>query len=461
MNPDIFIGVDAGTSLIKSIAFSRSGDVIASASVPNVYEVLRNGGAEQDMARTWRDVSATLRRLGEKVPDLARRTAAIAVTGQGDGTWLIDADGEPVAPGWLWLDVRATDIADAMIARADYHRHYETTGTALNACQQSMQLAWLKRERPDILARATAALHCKDWLYFKLTGERATDPSEASFTYGDFRKRDYAPEILARFGIESEARLLPPIVDGARSAGEVVLNPGQSGYTMPFPGTGMVAQMQSNMAASLNVDWLADIARQALAQAGVEKPRETILSGFDDAVLNAPPAGCVYHPYISQAGERGPFLDRNARAQFVGLSQGTTFAGLLRGVYEGLSFAARDCYEAMGAVPREIHVAGGVAKSPAMRRILASVLGAPVRTMHRDEAGAAGAAMIAAVQLGSYPDMTACAAEWCDPHLGDFVEPDPGLAMRYDDLFGLYKALRHAVQPSWKRLAEIRDTAMA
>jgi erythritol kinase len=469
------------------------------------------------MARTWTDVAATLRELGDKVPGLASRTAGIAVTAQGDGLWLIDSAGEPVAPAWLWLDVRATDIADAVVARPDYHRHYETTGTALNACQQSVQIAWMKREQPEVLARAGTALHCKDWLYFKLTGERVTDPSEASFTYGDFRTRDYAPEVIARFGIEAEARLLPPIVDGAskahpltaraaaetglrqgtpvvlgyldvicvalgagllsdganrgcsvlgstgmhmrlaRSAGDVVLNPGQSGYTMPFPGTRMVAQMQSNMAASLNVDWLAGIVCDELARAGVTKTRESLLSGLDEAVLAAPPAACVFHPYISPSGERGPFLDRNARAQFVGLSQEMKFPALLRAVFEGLALAARDCYAAMGAIPHEIHVAGGVARSRAVRSILAAALGAPVRTMNRDESGAAGAAMIAAVSLGIYPDMPACAAAWCDPSLGPFVEPDPALVGVYDELFAVYRDLRHAVQPSWKRLAALRD----
>jgi erythritol kinase len=516
MTADIIIGIDAGTSLIKSIAFNLGGEVVAEAMVPNSYETLPNGGAEQDMARTWTCVATTLRQLVDKVPDLAERTLAISVTGQGDGTWLIDADGEPVAPAWLWLDVRATDIADDILAKSSYPQHYATTGTALNACQQSVQLAWLKRERPDILKRATTAFHCKDWLYFKLTGVRATDPSEAMFTYGDYRTHAYAPELLALIGIEEEARLLPAIVDGtrtahplhpvvarslglrahtpvilgyldvicvgvgagilspnadrgctilgstgmhmrlSRSAEDVVLNPGQSGYTMPFPASSMLAQMQSNMAASLNIDWISDLALQILGQAGVEGSKEDILCGFDPAVQAAPSAAVVYHPYISRSGERGPFLDQNARAQFTGLSRDTTYAGLLRSVYEGLSMAARDCYTAMGGVPREVHIAGGVAKSQAMRRILASTLGAPIRTMNRQEVGAAGAAMMATVNLGLYTDMAACAAEWVDPYLGEVTMPDPALTAVYDELFTVYRSLRRAVQPAWNQLAQLQ-----
>ena len=517
MAPDILIGIDAGTSMIKSVAFTLGGATVAVAAVPNNYEVLRNGGAEQDMAQTWRHVARTLRDLGDKVPDLERRVVAVAVTAQGDGTWLIDAAGEPVAPSWLWLDVRATDIAEAIVADPAYPHHYRTTGTALNACQQSVHLAWLKQHRPEVLARAATAFHCKDWLYFKLTGERVTDPAEASFTYGDFRRRDYAWDLLEPLGIVEERRLLPPVVDGtrvsyplqasaaaetglqeglpvilgsldvicvgvgagvvtagadrgctilgstgmhmrpARSAAEVVLNPGRSGYTMPFPGSPMLAQMQSNMAASLNVDWLVDQAREVLAQAGVERSREAILSGFDPAVATEPPGSAVYHPYISEAGERGPFLDRHARAQFFGLSQSTRFAGLLRGVYEGLAMAALDCYGAMGGVPDVIHVAGGVAKSRAVRTILASVLGVPIRTLDQEEVGAAGAAMMAAVQIGLYPDIAACAGDWVEPHLGPSIPPDLALKPIYRELYEVYRTLRRAAEPSWATLAWIRS----
>ena len=111
MTRDILIGIDAGTSVIKAVAFSLAGEQIAVAARPNVYQTLGGGQVEQDMHRTWADCAATLRELTERVPDLARRVAALAVTAQGDGTWLIDADGEPVGGGLLWLDSRAASLA--------------------------------------------------------------------------------------------------------------------------------------------------------------------------------------------------------------------------------------------------------------------------------------------------------------------------------------------------------------
>ncbi|MCB1490623.1 MAG: carbohydrate kinase, partial [Rhodobiaceae bacterium] len=133
---DVLIGIDAGTSVIKSIAFDLKGRQIAVHAVPNSYETLPGAGAVQDMARTWTDTVATLAGLAQKVPNLAARTAAIAVTAQGDGTWLIDREGHPVGKGWLWLDARAADIVDAYRASPEDARRYELTGTGLVACQQ-------------------------------------------------------------------------------------------------------------------------------------------------------------------------------------------------------------------------------------------------------------------------------------------------------------------------------------
>jgi erythritol kinase len=517
MTRDILIGVDAGTSVIKSVAFTTTGEQIAVAAVPNHYDAVPCGGIEQDLSRTWTDTAATLRQLGECIPDLSRRVVAIGVTGQGDGTWLIDAAGDPVAPGWLWLDSRAASIAEDFIGHPAYPAHYESTGTGVNACQQSVQLVWLKRHRPEIIVRAATAFHCKDWLYFRMTGRRVTDPSEANFTFGDFRTRQYRPGILRALDAADCERLLPPIVDGRRESDQlqstaaretglpegtpvvlayldvictalggglldrdgsigcsifgstgmhmrlamtpdrVQLNSERSGYTMAFPVSDACAQMQSNMAATLNIDWLLDLAREILAMADVERSRRHLLAGMDDSVLAAAAGSAIFHPYISPAGERGPFLEPAARAQFTGLQASAGYFALMRAVYEGLCFAARDCYAAMGAAPEEVRVAGGAARSLALRRILASVLRSRVRAVAREEAGASGAAMIAAVQQRLFPDMPACVGTWVDPLLGEAEGADEQLAATYDTLFPIYLETRKAMRPIWRSLRSVRD----
>jgi erythritol kinase len=518
---DILVGIDAGTSVIKAVAFSLDGRQIAVAGRRNSYDQPQPGHVEQDMARTADDVAAALRDLAELVPDLSGRIVALGVTAQGDGTWLVDAENKPVGGGLLWLDSRAMPIVEAHMRSPAYARHYALTGSGLNACMSSSQIAWMKQHQPERLVKAARTLHCKDWLYFCLTGAFATDPSEANFTFGNFRTRRYEPEILDAMGIGDCVRLLPPVLDGtvtthplteeaARRTGlpqglpvalgyidvvcaalggglydpsvragvtvfgttgmhmgltpdaeAVTLNESRSGYTMAFPVPGAVSQMQSNMAATLNIDWLLKVAGEAAALGGASLSRDALLAAMDPAVLAARPVSALYHPYIVEAGERGPFLDANARAQFSGLSQETTYAGLMRGVYEGLALAARDCYASMGEVPQEVRIAGGAARSKAIRLILASMLGASVRTVDREETGAAGAVMIASVAIGLHPDMAACARAWIGPALGEATMPDAALAETYQAAFPVYRAIRDHMTAPWAAMAALRRSPAA
>src|SRR5262249_49701095 len=106
----LILALDSGTSVIKAVAFDLEGRVVATAGGPNSYETKPGGVVEQDMAATWTEAAAVLQALAEKVPNLPRRAKVLAVTGQGDGTWLVDDEGEAVAPAWLWLDSRAAGI---------------------------------------------------------------------------------------------------------------------------------------------------------------------------------------------------------------------------------------------------------------------------------------------------------------------------------------------------------------
>jgi erythritol kinase (D-erythritol 1-phosphate-forming) len=513
---DLIVAIDAGTSVIKAVAFDLDGNQVATASRPNSYAAGAGGAVEQDMARTWRDTIAVLRALAEDSADVTRRAAALAVTGQGDGTWLVDKAGAPAAPAWLWLDSRAAGLVRELDADGTRRRMYEHTGCGLNACNQSVQLAWMQRNTPAILDRAASAHHCKDWLYFGLTGRRATDISEGVFTFGDFRTRRYVPEILDWMGLSSRRHLLPELVDGAQvthalteavagetglpsglpvslgsvdvactalggglyepgrnvgcsiigstamhmrfvpEAATLALAPEPGGYTMAFPVPGAAAQMQSNMAATLNIDWIVDVARDAARALGHEVGRKEALAALDARVLGAQSEAILYHPYIHEAGERGPFVNAEARAQFVGLSTQTGFIDLVRAVYDGLALAARDCYGAMGHVPDEIRVAGGAARSKALKLLLASALGVPVRESFREEAGAAGAAMMAAVAIGALPDLGTAVARWVTPNLRGIIQPDSALQRRYDQLFPIYVEARRAMPPIWADLAEVR-----
>jgi erythritol kinase (D-erythritol 1-phosphate-forming) len=236
----------------------------------------------------------------------------------------------------------------------------------------------------------------------------------------------------------------------------VKLNADRSGYTMCMPHPEHVAQIQSNMASTLNIDWLLDLALGVLKDQGVLKTRKDVLSGLDDKIMAQEPGQIIYHPYISHAGERGPFLNANARASFIGLETGVGFNGMMRSVFEGICLAARDCYEAMGGVPPEVRVTGGATKSKALLLLLASALNANVRVVKREEAGASGAAMIAAVQQKIYADMACIAHDWIDQKLGNITKPDAQLTGIYNGLFGLYKDSRTTLRHTWQGLADLR-----
>ncbi len=512
---DLLVGIDAGTSVIKAVAFTLQGHQVAAAAVPNRYGTRPDGSAFQDLNETWADCAQTLRSLGDKVENLARRVAAVAVTAQGDGTWLVGAGDQPVTEAWLWLDARAAPAVPRLNAVATQRARFEATGTGLNTCQQGVQLAHMDTTQPELLDRAEVALHCKDWLYLKLTGVRATDPSEASFTFGNFRSRAYDDGVLDALGLTKRRGLLPPIVDGtmathplsAEAAGEtgllqgtpvslgyvdmvmtalgagvhtgegraacstvgstgvhmravkaedVVLNAEGTGYVIALPIPGVVTQVQTNMAATLNLDWALRLAGDLMADAGREPTHAELVGRINGWMEGSRPGAVLFHPYISEAGERGPFTNANARAGFVGFNTTHRFPDMLRAVVEGLGMAARDCYAAMGPLPEELRLTGGAARSKALRGILGAATGAATRVSAREEAGAAGAAMMAAVAVGAYASMEACIAEWVTPLLGDAEAPDPELAKTYAGMFPAYLAARQALEPVWNAMAAAR-----
>lgn len=516
---DLIIGIDAGTSVIKSVAFTLDGQQLAECSTPNVYAILDDGGVEQDLSLTWKKTVETLIGLAHKLPDIANRCAAISVTGQGDGTWLIDKQGEPVGGGLLWLDARAGDIVDTWRAGEYERQRFQITGTGLAACQQASQLVWMKSHAPERITQSHTAFHCKDWLYYKLTGQRVTDTAEGCFTFGDFRTRQYSHEVIELLGLEDCESLLPPMLNGmdeqhplsadasaltgllsgtpvvlgfldvictglgaglydkhssigctivgstgihmrlVHSADEVSLNEHCTGFTMAMPMANTYVQVQSNMSCTLNIDWLLDVAIDLLQSQGVTKSRSDLLSSVDDWVGQATNRGeILYQPYISDAGERGPFIDASARAGFIGINSRHRFGDMMNAIVEGLALAARDCYSAMGGAPSEIRLTGGAARSQSLRRVFANTLGANLRTCAREEAGAAGAAMMATVGIGHYSNMDDCVNTWVAPHLGELEDFDANEKRHMDDVFDNYVSSRLALSDLWKTQTGLRHS---
>lgn len=513
-NRDIILGLDSGTSVVKAVAFDLEGTQLACASVRNTYYRGEGGAAQQSMTQTWQDAVNAMRKLGEQVENLNARVVAIAVTAQGDGSWLVGADNQPIGDAWIWLDARAASTVEQLNHSALAGARFNATGTGLNTCQQGSQLAHMDRHFPALLEHCEVALHCKDWLYLNLTGVRATDPSEASFTFGNFRHQRYDDTVIAALGLEHRRDLLPEIIDGtqithpltreaaaltglavgtpvclgyvdmamtALGAGvhtgeantacsivgstgvhlravaidDVWLNPAQTGYVIPLPWPGYVTQVQTNMASTLNLDWLLKVASDLLNSFGCEADHARLVAHIDRWLSEAKPGSLLYHPYISIAGERGPFVNSEARASFIGLSYNHQFGDLVRAVIEGIGMAARDCYQAMGgALPGELRLTGGAIRSAHLRQILSACIGVPVRSSRREEAGAAGAAMMAAVAIGAYPTMQRCVETWVTPLLDPPEAPPAELVARYQHLFASYQQIRSDLPSVWHQLKQ-------
>ena len=235
-------------------------------------------------------------------------------------------------------------------------------------------------------------------------------------------------------------------------ADQITLNEMGTGYIMALPVPGLVTQMQSNMAATLNVDWLLNLISQLCGEFGHTLRPETMIQKLDRWLADTAAGQLIYHPFISEAGERGPFINAQARASFIGLAAHHSFPDMVRAIVDGLAMATLDCYRTIGPMPREIRMSGGAARSAGFRAAIASALGAPVRVSSREETGAAGAAMMSAVAIGAYSSMEDCVAEWVTPLLQESTPPEAQLEKAYAGLFDRYITSREALVPTWSKL---------
>lgn len=480
----MLIGLDAGTSVVKAVAFAADGAVLRVAARPIPTRSPQAGFAEQDVEEVAAAAGATIREAGGgEAPSL------VGVTGQGDGVWLLDAAGMPVHPAILWSDARAAGLVDRWMDDGTAERAYRRSGNMLFPGAAAPVLAYLQAHEPATLDAAATAGYCKDAIAQRLTGVRATDASDASLPFFDPRARRYDPALLDLYGLGHWARLLAPVDPSpaplrpltAAGAALCGLPPGTPVHAGPFdlcattigaglerPGDALVI-----VGTTLGCGVLTDRVETAGVPAGmllcmprpdrwlrvmpamVGTPSVEWLLGLTgsrreeiDPLLDASPAGAngvVCLPLLSPAGERAPFVDPAARGQFVGLSLESTRADLLRALCEGVAYAARHCLEAAGVgASGRVVLGGGGVRSAGWRRILADVLGRPVLLARQPETGARGAAMAALDAAGEAYDRAA----WTRPD--GIVEPDPDRAARYDAGYAFYRDRLEAARGNWR-----------
>lgn len=211
------------------------------------------------------------------------------------------------------------------------------------------------------------------------------------------------------------------------------------------------------MTGGLSIDWFVEnINAVGPTLFGATTGLADVISKLESQAAHSAPAGILFHPFMASAGERAPFVDSFARAQLIGLSQSTSFAEVLRAIYEGVGFAARDCYEEMDRLPRKVHASGGASKSPLMVSILASTLGTPVAVLSKIEAGARGAALIAGLSAGAFSNLIDEAKKWRSVLHTVEHAPDPALQAVYAQAFLIYRKSYQNMHETWRALAAWR-----
>lgn len=468
----MIVGVDAGTSVVKAVAFDDAGAAVGVAARPTRTYTPAPGRNEQDLEEIIAATGDVIREVSAGEP-----VEALGITAQGDGLWLLDAEGRAVRPPILWSDARAASIVAEWMANGVAETAYRRSGNMLFPGAAAPLLAFLQESEPASLEKATTAGYCKDALLQRLTGARVTDASDASLPFCDPRTRQYDDELLAIYGVARWRHLLaevdafpPPSrhlsQEGANLTG---LSAGTPVHAGPFdlcatmlgaglhqPGEGLVilgttlgcgvltdrVDIREPMAGMLlalpDPDRWARVMPAMVGTPSLEWVLAITGSRRDelDALLvdSTPGAGGVLVlPFFAPAGERAPFVDPYARGQFVGVSLETTRADLVRAVCEGIAYAVRHCLVLAGLRPdAPVYLSGGGVRSAGWRQILADVLQRPLVLARQPEVGARGAAMAAMAALGQPVDRET----WTQPE--GIVSPNPELGAHYGDGMRFY-----------------------
>ena len=427
------------------------------------------------MREVYAAVVAVLEEVSGEEVELA------GLTGQGDGVWLLDRDGRPVRSAVSWMDGRAAELVDRWLADGTFETVFRRTGSAMFPGCPGPLLAWLDSHDPKSLDRATAAVYCKDMVFQRLTGapRATTDVSDASMPFLDPRTRAYDNRVVELLGLTHRRGLLAPVSDpvatgGAKGEGLPAGTPLANGpydlaacalgagVTRPGDGLLIVGTCLASLVATTGLDLSGEPAglhistdrpghwlRAMPAMVGtaaldwVLKTTGVAHDEVDTLLADTPPGahGVRVLPYFAPSGERAPFVEPRLRAELTGVSLESTPADLIRATCEGIGYAARHCLEAAG-LTGTLAVCGGGTRSPAWMRLLADVLGRPLRVVE-GEVGARGAVLAAAERYGIALDTDA----WTRPTA--VVEPDAGRAAYYAKGYADHLA----------RLAAARDRA--
>ena len=460
------VGIDVGTSGVKAIALSPTGEILARAEREYPLSTPQPGWAEQDPDDWARAADAAL-------ADLGVEPTAIGYSGQMHGLVALDENGDVLRPAILWNDQRTAAECAEIEERVGLERLIRLTGNRALTGFTAPKLLWLRNHEPETFSRIRHVLLPKDYVRFRRTGEHAIDVADASGTLlFDVANRRWSDDVLD--ALELPREWLPPSSESTEVAGAGDQAAGALGVGIDAPGplsvvlgtSGVVFAaldtyqpepearlhtfchavpgtwhaMGVMLSAAGSLQWL----RQALGGA----PYETLLA--EAAAWKPGTEGLLFQPYLQ--GERTPHADPDARGAFVGLQLRHDRGALTRAVLEGVAYGLRDSLELLRSVGVDAQVgriSGGGARSELWTTIVASVLGLPLERTEAEEGAAFGAALLGGIKEGVFADAREAVA--ATVRTSDRVEPDPAWQAAYDDGYTRYRTL-------YPRLSEARLT---
>jgi xylulokinase len=449
----VLLGLDVGTTGVKAIAISHDGRVVASASEEYALSTPRQGWAEQDPDDWWRAAQACLERL----PD-----GPVGFSGQMHGLVVLNADDNVLRPAILWNDQRTAAECAEIESRVGLERLIELTGNRALTGFTAPKLLWLRRHEPDVYARIRHVLLPKDYVRFRLTGERAIDAADASGTLlFDVAGRRWSSEVCEALEIPLE--WLPPAHESTEIAGAGDQAAAALGVGIVRPGALSVVLGTSGVVFAVLPAYAPDPQARVHvfchAVPGTWHAMGVMLSAagslawlrravgapygvLDEEAAHWPPGaeGLLFAPYL--AGERTPHADPDARGAFTGLSLRHDRGALARATLEGVAYGLRDSLELLrelGVRPDVGRASGGGATSDLWLRIVASVLGLPLERTESEEGSAFGAALLAGVRAGVFEDAADAVARCV--RVRDRIEPDADWAPAYERGYERYRLL--------------------
>ncbi len=494
------LGIDLSTTGAKALLIDREGRVVSTATTPLNLSTPQPLWSEQDPHEWW---SATVKSIKEALHAAnvsGESIASIGLTGQMHGLVLLDDQGQVLRPAILWNDQRCGAECDEIRSRVTRKELVQITGNDALTGFTAPKILWVEKHEPQIHGRIRHILLPKDYIRYRLTGGLAMDKADGSGTMlFDLRKRTWSSELLAILNIPAE--WLPPTFEGHETTGEVTgevaeLTGLRSGTPVVAGGGDQAAQAvgvgvvrPGSMAVTLGTSGVVFAATESaliepagrlhafchavsdrwhlmgvmLSAAGSLQWYHDKFArdkSFDDLVNEASqvPAGSeglLFLPYLS--GERTPHPDPLARGAWVGLTTRHSQPHLTRAVLEGVAFGLKDIFNLMKEVGlgsvAQIRVSGGGAKSSLWRQILADIFEAELVTVNTTEGAAYGAALLAGVGAGVWPDVdTACAQTI---FVSDRVSPNSETFETYRLAYQEYQRLYPALKQTFHALATI------